>query len=71
MVLARPVAADKFDLASVGLVEDGVVEDEDAVVEGDIGPGLGPEDGRIGFESVEQSGESVVDGLVGLFGLDA
>ena len=65
-VLAGPVAGDQSDGLGVRLVEGRVVDDEDAVVEADVVPGLAPEFGRVGFEAVEQAGEGVVGrGVVG------
>ena len=61
VVLARPVPADQVDLAGVGLVQGGVVEDQDAVVEADLGPGLLPEGLGVGL----QAGQQAVEGVMG------
>src|SRR5262249_26228089 len=43
LVLARPVAADEVDVSGVGLVQHGVVQHQDPLLEADLGPGLQPE----------------------------
>lgn len=66
VVLAGPVAGDELDRLGVGLVEGRVIDDEDAVVEADVVPGLAPQFGRVGLEAVQQAGEGVVGrGVVG------
>ena len=60
VVLAGPVAGDELDGLGVRLVEGRVVDDEDAVVEADVVPGLAPERLGVGLEAVQQSGEGVV-----------
>ncbi len=69
MVFARPVASDQFDGLGVGLVEDGVIRDEDAVGQGYLRSHLLSKRLGIRFESVQQSGEGVMGWRSRLIGL--
>jgi hypothetical protein len=71
VVLARPVPADQAHLPGVGLVQGGVVQDQDALVELDLGAGLLPEGFGIGLQTRQQAAEGVVGGRGGARGLDA
>src|SRR5262249_37629437 len=51
LVLARPVARDQADLSRIGLVEGGVVEDEQPAGEVDLGALLVPEGVGVGLEA--------------------
>ena len=63
VVLARPVAADQVDLPGVGLVQGGVVEDQDAAVDVNQGSRLLPEVLGVGLQAGQQPGEGVVGGV--------
>ena len=62
------MAADQPHVLGVRLVEDRVVEDQDAVGLADQRPDLVPEGFGVGFEPVQQAGEGVVGGGVGRWG---
>ena len=70
-VLARPVPADQVHLPGVGLVQGGVVQDQDAVAGPDVGAGLLPEGLGVGLQAGQQAGEGVVGGRGGAVRLDA
>ena len=60
LVLARPEPAEQAHLGGVGLVEHGVVDDEDAIGAADRRPDFLPERFGVGFETGEQAGKGVV-----------
>ena len=71
LVLARPVAADQFDLRGIGLVQGRVIQDQDTALAVDQRSSLLPQGLRVGLDPVQQSSEGVVGrGLtrVGLHG---
>jgi hypothetical protein len=55
VVLAGPVTVDEFDFGGIGLVQRGVIHDQDAGVAVNMLLGLVPERGRIGLDAVEQA----------------
>ena len=71
LVLARPEGSDESHRVGVRLVEDGVIDDEDAVGAADVRAHFPPEGFGVGFESGEQAGEGVVGGGVRVGRLDA
>ena len=71
VVLAGPVAADEVDVAGVRLVQHGVVQDQDAGREIDLGLRLLPERLGVRLEAVQQAGEGVVGRRAGPGRLDA
>jgi len=60
MMFARPMAMDQFDFLSVGFVERGIVEDQQATSAVDKLLGLAPEWDGVGFEALQQASQRVV-----------
>src|SRR5439155_12865463 len=71
VVLARPVPTDQVHVTGVGLVQGGVVQNQESVVAADLGLGLKPEVFGVGLQACQQTVEGVVSGRSGLDGLDA
>ena len=70
MVLAGPVAGDQLDVVGIGFIECGIINDQHTADELDLSLGLGPEDGGVGFEAMEQPRERIVGGRIGIVGLN-
>src|SRR2546421_487200 len=60
VMLARPVALDQVDAPRVGLVQHGVIQDQNAGTQDYLGLRLAPEGVGIGFEAMQQPREGVV-----------
>ena len=62
MMFARPVAMHQLDLLGIRLVERGVVEDQEPIVQDDVLAGLSPERGGVGSKALEQASERIMGG---------
>ena len=71
MVLAGVVATDEVDVAGERLIQDGVIQNEDAGGKIDLGPGFRPECHGVRLKAMQKAGESVVGGRAGFGWLDA
>ena len=71
MVLARPVTMDQLDVLGIRFVECRIIDDEEAIMKGDMFLGLVPERSGIGVESVEQTGQGIMGSASWVVGLDA
>lgn len=60
VMFAGPVAIDQFDLFGVGLIERGIVEDQDAFVALGDRLGLAPKGLGVGLKPIEQAGKGIV-----------
>ncbi|CAA9345294.1 MAG: hypothetical protein AVDCRST_MAG93-6855 [uncultured Chloroflexia bacterium] len=70
MMLARPVTMDQFDSPGIGLVQGGVIDNQETIMQRDVLFGLIPERCWVGVEAMEQAGQGVMSCSARLVGLD-
>jgi hypothetical protein len=71
MVFARPVPMDQFNVLSIGFVERGVIDNQEASVQRDMPLSLVPERCGVRVKAMEQAGQDVMGSTAWRVWLDA